>query len=65
MKLTPIVRWDEVDYSIIEKTELLPRKKGGKKSDNKWWYKDLVCAFDIETTYLEEIDRGIMYLWQF
>lgn len=65
MKLTPIVRWDEVDYSIIEKTELLPRKKGGNKSDNKWWYKDLVCAFDIETTYLEEIDRGIMYLWQF
>ena len=28
-------------------------------------YYDIVCAFDIETTYLEPEDESIMYIWQF
>lgn len=27
-------------------------------------YYDIVCAFDIETTYLSEYDESIMYIWQ-
>jgi hypothetical protein len=25
---------------------------------------DLVTAFDIETTYLKEVDQSVMYIWQ-
>lgn len=28
-------------------------------------YKNLVCAFDIETTYLSDVEQSIMYVWQF
>ena len=24
-----------------------------------------MCAFDIETTYLDEIEQSVMYIWQF
>jgi hypothetical protein len=28
-------------------------------------FADCVCAFDIETTRLTEIEQSIMYVWQF
>lgn len=44
------------DLSIIPK---IPRKKGSKN------YLDVVTAFDIETTRLEDIEQSFMYIWQF
>ena len=52
------------DFSIIENAATAKRKGGSKRGDKKT-YKDLVCAFDIETTRIEEIDQSIMYIWQF
>lgn len=67
MKDTPIVRYDEIDFEkLSKKFAVLPRPRGNQgKKDTKWYWMDLVCAFDIETTYLSEIDRSIMYIWQF
>lgn len=37
----------------------------GKQRFAKQSYRNCICAFDIETTRLPEIEQSIMYLWQF
>lgn len=37
----------------------------GNKMRGKKLYNANVCAFDIETTVLDEINQSIMYIWQF
>lgn len=51
-------------FDIIGSAETAKRKGGSKRRDKKT-YKNLVCAFDIETTRIEEIDQSVMYVWQF
>ena len=53
------------DYSIIKNTAIQPRPKGNQGGRKKIYYKNLVCAFDIETTAIEEINQSVMYIWQF
>ena len=54
------------DYSIIENTGLQKRKRGNQgRKNNKRKYKDLFCAFDIETTNDLSINQAFMYIWQF
>lgn len=65
MKITQIVDVNNFDYTIIRDSKRLSRRRGNPGTTNKWYYKDLVCAFDIETTYLKDIDRSFMYVWQF
>ena len=58
-----IYNWKTAPIQVIEQAEVvkLPRgNPGGKKRH----YIDLVCAFDIETTRVEE-KRSVMYIWQF
>lgn len=52
----------DFDYSIITKAGKVKRKKGSRNKKN---YKNLVCAFDIETTRIKEIEQSVMYIWQF
>ena len=52
----------DFDYSIISKAGNVKRKKGSRNKKN---YKNLVCAFDIETTRIKEIEQSVMYIWQF
>ena len=42
------------------------RKAGnpGGTQNRKLHYKDIIAAFDIETTRLTEIEQSIMYVWQ-
>ena len=42
------------DFSIIENAAAAKRKGGSKRGDKKT-YKELVCAFDIETTRIAEL----------
>lgn len=54
------------DYSLISKAPIQKRKRGNPKSrNNKNVYKDLYCAFDIETTNDEALQQAYMYIWQF
>lgn len=41
---------------IPDQTEEQKKRKG---------YKNCMCAFDIETTRITEIEQSIMYIWQF
>lgn len=52
----------DFDYSIFKKAGNVKRKKGSRNKKN---YKNLVCAFDIETTRIKEIEQSVMYIWQF
>ena len=52
----------DFDYSIFKKAGKVKRKKGSRNKKN---YNNLVCAFDIETTRIKEIEQSIMYIWQF
>lgn len=57
---------DTFDYSIIAAAPCQKRKQGnqGRKNDKRK-YKDLFCAFDIETTNDMELEQAYMYIWQF
>ena len=53
-------------FSILDFRDipLQMRKRGNQSTSQKYFYKDVVAAFDIETTYIEEIDNSVMYIWQ-
>ena len=50
----------------IASVETLKREKGnpGGTQNRKLHYKNIIAAFDIETTRLREIEQSIMYVWQ-
>lgn len=50
--------------AIIENTACQTRT-GGSRKTKKYKYKDLITAFDIETTRIPAIEQSIMYIWQF
>ena len=52
--------------TVMSGFDLQVRNKGysmNKKARQRK-YKDCICAFDIETTTLDEIEQSIMYIWQ-
>ena len=57
---------DTFDYSIIAAAGCQKRRQGnqGRKNDKRI-YKDLFCAFDIETTNHPDLEQSFMYIWQF
>ncbi|MBQ0167461.1 MAG: hypothetical protein KBT02_10190 [Treponema sp.] len=46
------------------KTARNRRGNPGKRRSNRRTYKDIISAFDIETTRLREIEQSVMYIWQ-
>lgn len=37
----------------------------GRRKKGQLHYKDCICAFDIETTRVPDIEQSVMYVWQF
>lgn len=57
---------DTFDYSIIAAATCQKRRQGNQgRQNDKRKYKDLFCAFDIETTNDMELEQAYMYIWQF
>lgn len=56
---------DVIDILARYKTQPRPREIGGKPYRSMVRYHDVVCAFDIETSYIKDIEQSIMYIWQF
>lgn len=57
---------DSYDYTIINQASNQKRRKGNQgRRDNSRIYKNLFCAFDIETTNDLSINQAYMYIWQF
>ena len=55
---------DKFNVEWYENIPLQKRKKGNQSTSQKYYYKDIITAFDIETTYIKEIDQSVMYIWQ-
>lgn len=56
---------EEFDFSYFKDLPKVPRDRGNNGSKSKRVYNDIICAFDIETTGIDEIEQSIMYVWQF
>ena len=56
---------DEFDYEWFKQLPIQSRKRGNQgTTQQKYYYVDIITAFDIETTYIKEIDNSVMYIWQ-
>lgn len=57
---------DTFNYDIISAAACQKRRPGnqGRRNDKRK-YKDLFCAFDIETTNDTDLGQAYMYIWQF
>lgn len=60
-----LVKVEDFNYTIIDGLEDLVRAKGNQGTRDRPSYKNLVCAFDIETSYIKELDINVIYIWQF
>ena len=56
---------ENYNYIKIKNAKFQPKPRGNQKGRDKLYYKDLICAFDIETTRIKEIEQSVMYVWQF
>lgn len=57
---------ESFDYSIFESTPYQTRKRGNQgRRDASRKYKNLFCAFDIESTNDLQLQQAYMYIWQF
>ncbi len=54
----------EFPFVWLKQIPLVKRKKGNQGTKKRKAYKDIITAFDIETTRLEDIEQSIMYVWQ-
>ena len=64
--MADVINVYDFDPSLITQYGVQKRKRGnqGTRSNHKR-YVDAVCAFDIETTRLEDVEQSFMYVWQF
>lgn len=60
-----IIKSENFDASILSRIPVQSRKAGNQRTRTRRMYKDIVCAFDTETTYIQELDRSVLYIWQF
>lgn len=59
-----IIKPSEFPFEWLEQIPEVKRKKGNQRTKKRRKYKDLITAFDIETTRLADIENSIMYIWQ-
>lgn len=55
----------DVDYSLFSNLKSQRAPRGNPHGRKRKRYVDAVCAFDIETSTLPDINEAIMYIWQF
>ena len=59
-----IIPPEKFPYDWLFEIPLVKRKVGNQRTRKRIQYKDLITAFDIETTRLQDIEQSIMYVWQ-
>lgn len=65
MKMAVIKCADFKAKEFFSHVALLKNPKGNPGTKERRQYMALITAFDIETTYLTDIQESIMYIWQF
>lgn len=59
-----IIQPDKFPYDWLYEIPLVKRKSGNQRTKKRIKYKDVITAFDIETTRIADIEQSIMYIWQ-
>ena len=60
-----VVDYKSFDYEWFMNIPPQARPQGNQGTrKNTFLYKDIITAFDIETTRIEEIEQSVMYIWQ-
>lgn len=61
-----VVSPDQFDFRVITQRDFLRRHRGnqGAQRKNLRYYRNIISAFDIETTQLDDIQQSYMYIWQ-
>jgi len=59
-----IIPPEKFPYDWLYEIPLVKRKAGNQRTRKRIQYKDMITAFDIETTRLQDIEQSIMYVWQ-
>lgn len=64
MDIISVTEFEQNYYDDYRAIPLQMHRRSDPKRRNKEYYKNIICAFDIETTRLDN-DQTIMYVWQF
>lgn len=59
-----IVAPEQFPLEWLYNRPLVKRKQGNQRTKKRVKYKDIITAFDIETTRLADIEQSVMYVWQ-
>ena len=59
-----IIAPEQFPFEWLYEVPLVKRKQGNQKTRKRVKYKDIITAFDIETTRLKDIEQSVMYVWQ-
>ena len=59
-----IIRPEDFPHPWLRIMACQTRKEGNQGTSQRKRYKDIVTAFDIETTRIPEIEQSVMYIWQ-
>lgn len=59
-----IVTPEQFPLEWLYNRPLVKRKQGNQRTKKRLKYKDIITAFDIETTRLADIEQSVMYVWQ-
>lgn len=59
-----IIEPGQFSFAWLKNLEEQKRNPGNPGTRKKIKYKNIITAFDIETTRLEDIEQSIMYIWQ-
>lgn len=51
-------------YFWLQDMEVQHRNRGNQGTSQRFYYKNIITAFDIETTRIPDIDQSVMYVWQ-
>ena len=59
-----IVSPEEFNFQAFSQIQAQKRQRGNQGTRQRTPYKDIITAFDIETTRIREIEQSVMYVWQ-
>ena len=66
MNTIPVLTVNEFDPAVLERFPIAKKGSGRREKVRKGQqYVDCICAFDIETSRLPDIEQSVMYIWQF
>lgn len=60
-----LINVNDLDYSVFSILKTAAPPRGNPHGRRKEKYLRSVCAFDIETSNLPDMEQSIMYIWQF